>query len=557
MSQQPVVDLSDLEQDQSFLGTGNEYIEQEGSFGDETDFPIPLEHPGEMYFRTTPFVEIKPCSYVKFRSEVAQHDPLRVADEWNAAMSFFKSSNKNSPKNAMLRKIPPKFKKLSKGNVALYAKVIMSGEGVDANANSGGEVDSEAKSTNSSSRQLSDVDFTSVEMMKAEFAQNFANYKGLSLILTSGVDFDQALFQFVMSFNRQSRLHSFVIGPEDFARILPLFDDIDSEQLAQLVKQLDSNTDDIPVEDWKIKAINHYRTPYTVQEVIFNGWNQSFALEGTKPVGYEAFIKMVFDFMNDVLETYKEFGEELVGDEIKLPRGLPERTYLGLWGIFFRVLSKNCKLVKLSEGEISSTASAIRRNAGRTRDDRQNGGHKLDAIFYVTRASDAEFGAVEGGKKNENSYGTKYLSDGEKLSKALKDMFDNICTKAVSNRSDVTSLKSTLEVYGFLVSGEKLEFLTLRYFGGRFYMLQKISEHFLPTHLHMDTFAKIRNLLNEFLLIRKRMEESAQSITSYVDGDKGSYKKQNKQEFEQYPFPQTLTTPPASPRSKKAKLFSQ
>ncbi|KAF8977881.1 hypothetical protein BGZ46_007051 [Entomortierella lignicola] len=198
-------------------------------------------------------------------------------------------------------------------------------------------------------------------------------------------------------------------------------------------------------------------------------------------------------FMNDVLGTYKEFGEELVGDEIKLPQGLP---------------GKNYRLVRLAECEISSAASAIRRNEGCTCGDQQNKGHKLDAIFYVTRASGSEFGGVEGGKKNENSYGTKHLTDGLKLSKSSKDMFDNICTRALSNRSDVNSLKSTLQVYDFLVSGEKIEFLTLRSFGGSYYFMDKISEHFLPTQLHKDTFSKIRDLLQEFLLIRKRMEET-------------------------------------------------
>ncbi|KAF8951894.1 hypothetical protein BGZ46_003755, partial [Entomortierella lignicola] len=97
------------------------------------------------------------------------------------------------------------------------------------------------------------------------------------------------------------------------------------------------------------------------------------------------------------------------------------------------------------QGEISSGASATRRNAGRIINEQQNRGHKLGAIYYVPLASDTEFGAVEGGRKNENSYGTKYLTDGMKLSKALKDQLDDACAKAASNLSDVSSFKAKIE----------------------------------------------------------------------------------------------------------------
>ncbi|KAF9085879.1 hypothetical protein BGX27_003313 [Mortierella sp. AM989] len=581
MSQQQIAnsDLSMIStgiEDESFIGSGveedqslhNEQLQstvslQEQSFGDAPDFPIPENHPGYDFFHETPFNRINHGSYVNARREAAQRNRQQVASEWNGAMKYIRTKKRNiSLTNALqeLRKIPPMHGNLSKSLVSQYLKSLEAVQGVvDLNATSSDEqvealtTPTSPSTKSTSSRQVSEVDFSSGEVLRTEFEFNFSNFNGPSLTLPSGANFDQVFFQRVMLLKSQSGMHSGIIDRHNLATFAQLFEEGDVGYLKQLAEGPNDHAEDISIEDWKINVINHYMTAYTVEDVVFKGWENLYVLEGSTPQGYRPFVKMIIDFMNDVLETYKEFGEELVGDEIKLPRGLPEKAYLRLWGIFFRVLSKNCRLVRLAEGEISSTASAIRRNEGRTRDDRQNGGHKLDAIFYVTRASDSEFGAVEGGKKNENSYGTKYLTDGLKLSKSLKDMFDNICTRALSNGSDVNSLKSTLQVYGFLVSGEKIEFLTLRSFGGRYYFMDKISEHFLPTQLHEDTFSKIRNLLQEFLSIGKRMEKTSKLIVRHVDGEMGTCKS-GKQGVKEHMFPPTLTTPPPSPKTKRAKV---
>ncbi|KAF9343260.1 hypothetical protein BGX26_006009, partial [Mortierella sp. AD094] len=331
----------------------------------------------------------------------------------------------------------------------------------DVAINSEGDV-TETESSTSLRRQHSAVNgyTSSADFTRQLFVRNYESYGGLSLILGSGKVFDQSVLEFALLSDSdiESSLHSFILfyGTEQFRNVLGLFDAEDQEQLQQLCNKAD-NIYSLP--DWKINVINYFKTPYSVEELVFEGWNHVFRLEGPTPEGYKEFVKMIVDFMNDILVLYKEYGQELVGHEITLTTiAISERSFLTLWGVFFKVLSKNNRLIDFAQGEISSIASATRRNAGRTRDNRQNGGHKLDGIFYATRASQAEFGAIEGGKKNENSYGTKYLDDGMKLAKALKDMFDNVCAKAASNRSDVASLKTKIEVYGFLVSGTKLDF---------------------------------------------------------------------------------------------------
>ncbi|KAF9199426.1 hypothetical protein BGZ49_010464 [Haplosporangium sp. Z 27] len=591
-----------IEQDQSFVGSENDQDSRDSvgtpkepeepnedelwmqCFGNQEGFPLPASHAGEEFFRTTPFNRINQNEYIAFRYEVAQIEPQNVANEWNKAMTTFRGSNKKTTNILLLilRKIPPKNKRLSKDLVIKCATEIgrlypdgVPSSGIDVSAmfqvntsimsTVDGEsspsvtpptTDTESKSTqSSSSHQLSDEKITSAQVIRTEFERNFACYPGRPLILDSKVNVDQVLFKVIRTFGDESLLHSSILDPEGLAWLLRRFHDGDREQLVDIVERLNRDINHVAdIEDWKIRVINRFETFSTIQDILFQGWNNMFILEGATPNGYTEFVKMTIDFMNDVLEKYKKFGN-VNGEGIELSKELSERSYSELWGVFFQVISKSNGRIKLLEGEVSSTASALRRNAGRTLGDYQKAGHKIDTIFYVSRASDSEFGAVEFGKKNESSYGTKYLVDSVKLSKVLKDMFDCICTRAIANRSNVNSgLKSKLQIYGFLVSGKRLEFWVLRHFGGRFYMTKKISEHVLPAQLHEETFSKIRRLLVEFLMIRVRMEETAMLIVRHVDGDEGSIKTQSGQEFEQYSFHQTLTTPPSSPKPKRAKV---
>ncbi|KAF9426583.1 hypothetical protein BGZ76_002698 [Entomortierella beljakovae] len=278
----------------------------------------------------------------------------------------------------MLRKIPPKNKKL------LYPNGIPS-RGVDVNAmfqvvnasifhTVDGELalsitppttDTDSKSTKStSSHQLSD-EITSSQIIRAEFERNFTSCSGRSLTLNSKVDVDPDLFEVIRTFRDESLLHSFILDPEGLPWLLRRFHDGDSEELTKIVEGLNHSIKHTAnIEDWKIQVINHFKTVYTM-----------------------------FCFEDGI--ACSPWREKLQMD------------------------TQNLR-IKLLEGEISSMASALRRNAGRTLGDNQKAGHKIDVIFYVSRASDSEFGAIEAGKKNESSYGTKYLVDSVKLSNFLR-----------------------------------------------------------------------------------------------------------------------------------------
>ncbi|KAF9085823.1 hypothetical protein BGX27_003360 [Mortierella sp. AM989] len=564
-------------------------LEVTQTINNDLQISLELDWVGAEYFYKTDLQSINPTGYIIYRFAIARKKNTRityqqVTEEWGVALERFKNS-----KNKQVRDVGFSYRKLSKKFVGETLKAQKdlepqkhNGSGVDLSGLESPDptqtdptrtlgsdctdaTDAES-STSSLRRQFSDINnyISSVDLMRDRFRRNFDTFIGNPLILPSGEVFDKVAFEYAHKLDMQSPLHSFILyyGSDELGDILQCFPSIeDQNELQHLLRGVKSSADKThTLEAWKIDVINCFKNLYSVEDMMFKGLNNVFGLEEPepKPEGYREFVKTIVDFMNDILLQYKEYGQELAGQEreIKLSTNeLLERDYLTIWGVFFRAaLSKNSRLIKFTQGEISSGASATRRNTGRKiNSGRQNGGHKLDSILYVPLASDTEFGAVEGGRKNENSYGTKYLTDGMKLAKALKDQFDNACAKAASNLSDVASFKKKIEVYGFLVSGAKLDFVTLRYFGGRFFLFKKISEVHLPIDLHERSFSKIRNILIQFLLIRMRMEETADIFVEYIDGDAGSFLLSSDEQ--EYTIAPTLTTPPPSPKAKRAKAI--
>ncbi|KAF9089954.1 hypothetical protein BGX27_002375 [Mortierella sp. AM989] len=157
--------------------------------------------------------------------------------------------------------------------------------------------------------------------MKEEYSRNYNNYGGESLMLNSGAEFDEVLFQYTMSLRSQAPLHSFILESDDFSKIVGLFPS-DQEELAHLFERMKSSDtgNAYSLEDWKVEVINHYKNAYPVDDVVFKGWDNVFRLEGPEPQGYQDFVKMAVTFMNDILENYKEYGQELVGKRLNFPK---------------------------------------------------------------------------------------------------------------------------------------------------------------------------------------------------------------------------------------------
>ncbi|KAF9425768.1 hypothetical protein BGZ76_003080 [Entomortierella beljakovae] len=208
-----------------------------------------------------------------------------------------------------------------------------------------------------------------------------------------------------MLMKKQSSLHSFIVDSQDCEGILDLFDGHDVEAIKGCLQDMEyGNYPTIP--EWQMNIINYYNSVSAIKHALFKGLDNTIAIKVEPPVIFQD-----FNYENEKLE---------------LQDNISERTYLKVLSFFIRVLHKNGNILAFEEGEISSNASAFRRNADRSKEDRQSSGHKIDGILYCLTASNAEIGAIEGGKKNEYWYGSKVLSDGLKMSKVLKDMFDTL-----------------------------------------------------------------------------------------------------------------------------------
>ncbi|KAF9169302.1 hypothetical protein BGX20_010491 [Mortierella sp. AD010] len=175
--------------------------------------------------------------------------------------------------------------------------------------------------------------------------------------------------------------------------------------------------------------------------------------------------------------------------------------FLNFSELIFDFMHGNDDKLTYDESEVVSNASSARKNFLRSLEDRQANGLKVDGILYLSGAK-IEIGAMEAGKEDEGQYGTKFLVDSVKLAKLLKDMFDFACTQAGGNGSDVIVMINKLEVYGFLISGLRIEFVSLKYLGGRHFYFNREGDHSLPDLLNDDAVAKISRLAKQFLIWR-------------------------------------------------------
>ncbi|KAF9112444.1 hypothetical protein BGX27_003366, partial [Mortierella sp. AM989] len=501
---------------------------------------LPRTMVGARYFHETPVTQLTQEGFILSRGAVANSSPLQVASEWNAIRAYFLSPNCNSSEHRLFAQSS---RAMTRKFVIATTKALNSSrqtpisdsppEGSQVSSSSSPSFSPSASSSSASSEKIRDL-----------FIENYHSFEGSSLKLESGAELDGVVYNCVISMSKQSSLHSFIIDSREFNDVTILFPPEDRDELKKLLDEANLASTEYRLQDWQTNVINYYESISSVDDVYRRGWDNIFTLEGIAPEGHQDFSRFIFDFMNDIFRFYKQYGQQKgQGQEFELLDGLSERTYLRLWNIIFKALWINGEVLKLDEGEISSSASACRRNGVRSLEDRQSGGHKIDGILTAAKAK-TEIGAIEGGKKNESSYGTKYLTDGVKTAKTLKDMFDMACSKAALNGN---LIKNDLEVYGYLVSGLRIEFVTFKYFGGRFFLFKRNYTDDLPPILNNNTIWKVKRVLEEFLLMRKRMEDMATMLEKSIYG-KGSKEKKN------YVSIPTLTTPPPSPKTKKMRL---
>ncbi|KAF9418843.1 hypothetical protein BGZ76_004327 [Entomortierella beljakovae] len=514
---------------------------------------------GATYFMENNPDDYHPRKFVLSFGTYARTNPGATAKHYNDLMLRFQDCSSLEHREYAIRS-----KKLNKKSVKYFcdspqdAEVVVVGlEDVQVQSDSRDQVvvpfsssqDSQGSSSSSSGRtsEVHTLSSSSLEIMNERFQRNFQFFSGSSWTLTNGICFDDVLFNETILLRKESSLHSFVVDSQRSKLLCRLFPDDYDGAIQERLKEMD-NHDSFKLEDWQRKVIEAFDSTSTIDKAIFEGINSIVSIDGAEPNGYKEFSKTIFFFFTNIAKFYSENGSNN-----KLSEGMLERLYMGLWSIFFNMLvDRDDGPIKLKVGEIFSVASAQRRNSERNRDNRQANGRKIDAIFYSNIGSNFEVGAVEAGRKDNSGYGTKELEDSVKISKVMKDMLDFVCIGASINGNNVSEEKKKIEVYGFLVSGLSIEFLSLKYLGGRYFYLNREKREILPDRLTDISFLKIRRILIEFLELKIRMESTVKLLDELVNGP-GSRSNQA------YQISPTLTTPPPSPKppSKKVKLTSR
>ncbi|KAF9093317.1 hypothetical protein BGX27_001625, partial [Mortierella sp. AM989] len=125
-------------------------------------------------------------------------------------------------------------------------------------------------------------------------------------------------------------------------------------------------------------------------------------------------------------------------------------------------------------------------NQGRSLETRHAVGSKLDGLISCDEIQH-EIASIEMGKKGAGAAGTKSLGDGVKLAKDLKDMYDNICTQCYWTKKDELD---KLRVFGLLISGLRVEFITLCRAKGRLYRLWHEETISIPSKWTEKTIRK-------------------------------------------------------------------
>lgn len=164
----------------------------------------------------------------------------------------------------------------------------------------------------------------------------------------------------------------------------------------------------------------------------------------------------------------------------------------------------NDPTLSLVRGEASSPASSMRKNqASREPGDRKRMGHRIDGLLFA-RWENLEVGGCEIGAEEHDTEGAKYLQDGLKLMKLLKDQHDRI----QEQRPTVPRLE--IETIGLQMLGRTLVVSSMDWCGGSFLRYRRENPVMVPI-----TVAQTKELLrcmSQILSVISRMHKNIERI---------------------------------------------
>ncbi|KAF9339675.1 hypothetical protein BGZ91_005127 [Linnemannia elongata] len=316
-------------------------------------------------------------------------------------------------------------------------------------------------------------------------------------ILQSGTNVDSVLIEYAKDLKAEDPIHSFILDTSN-PKIMRLFSTDDQREIKEPTRPR------VPVDPRIVQflATLHSTTILDLRDRLktndsddITDYSNTEDLQEQKRVRRWAYATLLS--MADLFEYRDTNG---YGTEHQKS----EQWYnLHIWRMLDDLLL-NDPTVSLVRGESSSPASSIRKNqASREPGDRKKMGHRIDGLLFA-RWENLEVGGCEIGAEEHDTEGAKYLLDGLKLMKLLKDQHDRI----QEQRPTVPKLE--IETVGLQMLGRTLVVSSMDWCGGSFLRYRREQPVTVPI-----TVAQTKELLrcmSQLLSVISRMHKNIDRI---------------------------------------------
>jgi hypothetical protein len=375
-----------------------------------------------------------------------------------------------------------------------------SGSGGNNNSNTSTGNSSNSNSSRASSASGGQLPAAVIARVQTLFKRNYDAFVGDAWILPSGTTLDKLLASHVETLRYESSLHSFIVG--DTKEVMQLIKDEDDREFLQAAI-VERSEEQLPaLSEPEKEFLTKYNIPPDDLKNLLStsGWKTIGGDLETKPD--EEFQEAMHTCVQNLLTAYQHVGMEI-------PRDSLESWYTQILWHFVSVLMFSPRRLEYQSTEFHSRASAHRRNKARTREGRQQLGHKVDGMG-ITKLSRFELCAIEAARKDNGPNATKALDDTRKLAKMTKDMHDYVRESATEN------IRDKLLTFGIRISSLKITVYTMRQRPGRFYQLCTESSASLPDMWTEDNTMAVLGVLERLLVLRKAMLDMSRQIPRWV-----------------------------------------
>ncbi|KAF9086828.1 hypothetical protein BGX27_003091, partial [Mortierella sp. AM989] len=251
--------------------------------------------------------------------------------------------------------------------------------------------------------------------MRREFSFGFESYDGLPWTLPSGASIDEVVLEITQCLKFETPLHSFIIDDRLESVILDrLPNDADKSEFQTFINNTDNKEYGFELPEWMALEMSRLDLdPKDLFDVLSKDWSNLDT--GTIPQGIAenelvSFRSCIYLAFFELYDAYKRHNFDLGST------AFGEGYYRSfIWRFIHTLL--NDKRLQYDTGEVTSSASTMRKNSGRlSTTTRSIQGRKFDGIICEP-SNKLELCAIEFGKLDSGQNATKSMNDRLKVSK--------------------------------------------------------------------------------------------------------------------------------------------